>query len=58
MRNLGLVAAIFLFLSGCADKAIERSGSDIHVVPVTYSIALNIEKNKRNDGKTLTYIKM
>ncbi|PKF81126.1 hypothetical protein CW749_00320 [Vibrio sp. vnigr-6D03] len=51
MRNLGLVATIFLFLSGCADKAIERSGSDIHVVPVTYSIALNIEKNKRKSAQ-------
>ncbi|SON49514.1 hypothetical protein [Vibrio tapetis] len=40
------IVGIFLFVtSGCADLVEERQGTAIEVVPVTYSLQLNIKNN-------------
>ncbi|BCL72311.1 lipoprotein [Vibrio nigripulchritudo] len=51
MIRFGLIAAILVALSGCAYKADERNGTNVHIVPVTYSMALNIDKNKRSTAQ-------
>ncbi|BDU39724.1 hypothetical protein [Vibrio nigripulchritudo] len=51
MIRFGLMVSVLVFLSGCVYQASERDGTSVHVVPVTYSIALNIEKNKRSGAQ-------
>lgn len=50
MKNLILPLIFILGLSGCAEHVSERYGTEIQVVPVTYSIDVEIKDKKSKEA--------
>ena len=48
IKILCMAIVIFSFLTGCAERIGERRGTQIDVVPVTYSIALKVNPKKES----------
>lgn len=53
-----MVCGLVWSLSGCAEKVAERGGSSVDLVPLTYSLSLNItnENEKESDRKINHFI--
>lgn len=46
LSNLTALLSLAIILVGCTDRVAERSGAEIQIVPITYSLGISIKEDK------------